>query len=98
MHYIPGCDNYLADFLSRSIEPDTKIAEVNAIEFQSSIDWNKEQAKDPELMEVAKCVYYDGPEVDWKCQLFISDKVLMHSNNRVVVPDHMKAEILTTDF
>lgn len=47
MHYIPGCDNYLADFLSRSIEPDTKIAEVNAIEFQSSIDWNKEQAKDP---------------------------------------------------
>lgn len=65
VHYIPGHENFLADFLSRSFNPDTLTAEVNIIAFQSSIDWAYEQSKDPDICDIKKCIEYDLPEQEW---------------------------------
>lgn len=108
INYIPGPQNYLADFLSRAYEKDmdTTEANVNAIEFKSSIDWPYEQSKDQEIKEVIRCLYFERPDADWRAitngarwlhekrELYVEDETLMYGSNRIVVPEHMKEEIL----
>ena len=106
MHYIPGAQNYLADFLSRCFNPETKVAELNSLVFRSAVNWNEEQAKDKNLVEVARCVVNDLPEPDWRMLLdgarwfqdrrhfHVSNGILLHGGERIVVPSHMKQEVL----
>ena len=106
LHYIPGSDNYLADFLSRSFNPESKKAELNSLTFKSTIDWHHEQSKDLEIQGVARCLFYNLPETEWRSlkdgnrwfqerrNFNITDKTLMYGSDRIVVPCHMKVDIL----
>ena len=70
------------------------------------LDWLNEQAKDEEIIKVVECINSQAGEDSWnkikngsrwyqeKRELYISDGILKHGNNRVVCPEHMKEEVL----
>ncbi len=106
LEYIPGAQNFLADFLSRSFNPDTVGIEVKHTAVQSSVNWLVEQAKDPELVSLIECVRNSSSVPEWRAlsnggrwllerrNLYLDEGILMHSTDRVVVPDHMKKEVM----
>ncbi len=110
LNYIPGSQNFLADFLSRSFDPDTKQAELNYLALQSTVDWSAEQMKDVEVRKIATCVAENLDEFEWlkvdfgkrwvreKKHLYIEQdgkkQTLKHGSNRVMVPTYMKSEVL----
>jgi len=110
LNYIPGSENFLADFLSRSFDPDTKEADVNYLAIQSTVNWKSEQSEDSEVMAVISCILKNADDKDWQAvetgQRWLREKrqlyletcgqgvVLKYGSNRVVVPRHMKSEIL----
>ena len=103
MIYIAGKKNYLADFMSRG---ESEEARVNFVEFMSSISWAAEQNKDLEISAIRDCVINGSLDNVWvkafnglrwlreKKELFVFNKILKHGSGRIVVPAHMKAEIL----
>lgn len=110
LNYIPGSQNYLADFLSRSFDPDTKEADVTYLALQSTVDWQTEQSLDPEVTAIIKCIANNARDADWtivpfgarwlreKRQLYLEQNAsgctLKYGNNRVVVPRQLKVDIL----
>ena len=106
IEYIPGAQNFLADFLSRSFTPDSKEMEVKLTEVQSSINLVAEQSKDPEIVSIISGLSNNNIDTKWTSlpngsrwllehrNLYVDDGVLKHSSNRVVVPQHMKEDIL----
>lgn len=59
--YLPGEENFLPDFLSRSYaEPSS--CDANAVEIHSKVDWRAEQVIDEELAEVIRLIKTSAPE------------------------------------
>ncbi len=106
LNYIPGPENFLADFLSRSFNLDSEKASVNAIAFKTSIDWAAEQQKDEEILNVSKYLALNLPDERWHAlsngkrwfreikHLYFDNEILMYGNDRVVVPRHKRSEVL----
>ena len=107
LSYIPGSENYLADFISRSYGPEVASAVINFTYFQASIDWSTEQQKDQEVVSVTRILGSESIK-DWeeigvngrrwyleRKQLYLSDNILMHSQNRIVVPRHLTNKVTT---
>ena len=57
LNYIPGSQNFLADFLSRTFDPDTNEAEINYLALKSTVDWASKQQRDPTLKLIIKCIF-----------------------------------------
>ena len=101
--YVPGPENFLPDFLSRSFEPEI---EINNIELKSSIDWITEQANDEEISQIIKVIQSNSDDTEWlkvkngsrwireKRELYLSEGVLKHSNDKLVCPQRLKTSIL----
>ena len=68
--YLPGDQNFLPNFLSRAVEPESDEAKANMIELRSSIDWKVELAKDAEVAQVVRLVSENAPEVSWAVNQF----------------------------
>ena len=87
--YVPGFDNMLPDFLSRSFE--SVDSELNNIELQSIINWEKEQSLDSNLQQIINLVKSNPIESEWlkiqdgkrwvreRKNLFLSNGILKHS-------------------
>jgi hypothetical protein len=100
--YVPDPENFLPDFLSRSFEPEV---ELNHIELKSSIDWIVEQANDEEINRIIKLIQSNADDTEWfkvkngsrwkseKRELYLSEGVLKHSNDKIVCPQHLKINI-----
>ena len=65
MEYIPGAENYLADFLSRNVDMEPTIIEANLTAMHSYVDWLNEQAKDEEIIKVVECINSQAGEDSW---------------------------------
>lgn len=65
LNYIPGAENFLADFLSRSFDPDTAECEANFLAIQSTVDWSLEQSKDPEVCSIISCIAKQQATAEW---------------------------------
>ena len=101
--YVPGPENYLPDFLSRSFEPEI---ESNYIKLKSSVDWVSEQAKDEEIKQIVKLIEIQANDLEWlkiksgsrwlreKRELYLSSGVLKHGNDKIVCPQLMKISVL----
>jgi len=110
LNYIPGSRNFLADFLSRSFDPDTKEAELNYLAFESTVNWRSAQSRDQEVVDIIRCIADKVEDKVWlavqfgqrwlreKSQLYLEMEeeglVLKYESNRIVVPRQMKIEIL----
>lgn len=101
--YLPGPENFLPDFLSRSFEPEIAI---NNIELISSIDWLIEQSKDEEISQIKKLLSENANDCEWlkvkngsrwirdKREFYLADGILKHSNDKIVCPEHIKVNVL----
>jgi hypothetical protein len=76
IRYIPGNQNFLADFMSRAISEDdddfpwtAARIEVNSLMLTSNIDWTLEQSKDVELSSVIELIVNNRPDSLWTSQL-----------------------------
>ena len=107
LRFIPGSENYLADFLSRAFDTSVAVALANNIHLQSSIDWLVEQSKDAEITSIVHLLNIDSPDIKWlelnsgrrwlseRHNLHISHTgILLHSKNRIVCPSHMFDHIM----
>ena len=102
--YLPGAENFLPDFLSRSF--DTVDSEVLNIDIQSSINWFEEQAKDKNIQEIITLINNCKHDSEWlkipdgnrwlreRNDLYVSSGILKHSNDKIVCPEHIKLKIL----
>jgi hypothetical protein len=81
IRYIPGNQNFLADFMSRAVSEDdddeldtqTRI-EINSLQLTSNIDWAVEQRKDPELVKLIFCIINSKPDEYWVSSLQAGNK------------------------
>jgi hypothetical protein len=72
IRYIPGNQNFLADFMSRAISEDcddspctaTRI-EVNSLQITSAIDWPLEQSRDVELSHLRSLIVSNKTDDAW---------------------------------
>lgn len=107
LRYIPGSENYLADFLSRAFMVEKLVADTNNIHVQSSTDWLAEQSKDKELVKVINLLKNDVTDNDWlsltngqrwlsvRHALYLSTTgILLHSKQRVVCPRQMVDKVM----
>ena len=104
--YIKGKDNYLADFMSRAECYESKEAQAMFTCIQSKVDWEREQNKDINLVQVKECITMDAEDKVWlkikdcarwvheKKNLFIFNSILKHGQGCIVVPEHLKLELL----
>ena len=101
--YVPGPENYLADFLSRSFEPQV---ESNYIELKSSFDWVTKQKENEEINQVSRLIQLQSNDSEWlkirngsrwlreKRELYLSSGVFKHGNDKIVCPPETKISVL----
>ena len=107
LKYIPGSENYLADFLSRAFAKEDIVAESHSLELNSNVNWAVEQGKCNDIASVIDLLVRDAQERSWlplpngrrwfseRRHLFVSPRgILMHGKNRIVCPPHMYSEVL----
>ena len=104
--HISGVDNHLPDFLSRADCIDSAELKVNLSELVSSVDWEVEQKKDAEIKRVIELIEGQSSDADWinmsdgrrwlheRKNLYVVDKILKHGRSCLVVPHHMKDQVL----
>jgi hypothetical protein len=107
IQYIEGAKNFLPDFLSRANFEELTKAVANSILVTSSINWAQEQARDEEILRIMACIRKSATEANWKectngsrwfrerTELFILNNVLYHGKTRLVVPSHLKSNIMS---
>ncbi len=108
MEYIEGKNNYLPDFLSRAATVDVSEIEANLTVVKSNIKWGEEQEKCSEIRELMSAVLQNKERSEWykfkngrrwwneRHSLFISNGVLLHSQNKIICPEHLRGMILKT--
>ena len=107
LRYIPGSENYLADFLSRAFVKEKVVAEANHIHFKSAINWLVEQSKNSETASIAQLLTHEAADREWlalpngrrwlseRSNLHLSSNgTLLHGKNRIVCPTHMVEQVL----
>ena len=102
--YVPGSENFLPDFLSRSFEIEE--SSINNIELISTINWFNEQSKDLEIQKVIELVNNHATDARWlamlngrrwlrdKNEFYVASGILKHSTDKIVCPQHLKSVIL----
>ena len=101
--HIKGKDNHLPDFLSRANVVDSREANINLTELMFTINWQSEQDKDPNIVQVKTLL--DKNEAEWPAsiigkrwlrerkKLYVFNGIL-YNENRIVVPSHLVQEIM----
>ena len=104
--HIKGDENFLPDFLSRASIKENRECNIKFMELKSSVNWSSEQQKDSTLIKIARLLQSDTyVQEDWeaildgkrwireKKNLYLSNNTIYH-NNQIVVPNHLKQEVL----
>ncbi len=108
MEYVPGKLNYLPDFLSRASTVDVEQISSNLTEVKSKVDWATAQNDDVTIKQVKIILDNHVDRLIWfklkngkrwwaeRHSLYMNNDVLMHSSDKIVCPESMKALILHT--